>query len=70
VASSSVVAEPAEGVRLVDACVAVLAGQGVPAGRARLLALREIRAGRVEVSGEVCSDPERLVDPASLGASS
>jgi hypothetical protein len=69
-AVSSVVAEPAEGTRLVDACVAVLAAQGVPVGRARLLALREIRAGRVEVSGEVCSDPERLVDPASLGGSS
>jgi hypothetical protein len=72
-ADSSAVAEPAVeepvGVRLLDAVVAALRAQGVVNG-VGLMARKVIRSGQVDIEGEVCRDPERLVDPASLGAPS
>lgn len=66
-ADSSAVAEPAEGTRLLDAVVAALRAQGVSNG-VELMARKAIRSGGVVVDGEACTDPERLVDPALLGA--
>jgi hypothetical protein len=65
-ADSSAVAELAEGTRLLDAVVAALRAQGATNG-VELVARRAIRAGQVVVDGDACRDPERLVDPASLG---
>lgn len=58
--------EPA-GVRLLDAVAAALRAQGA-SNAVELVARRAIRGGQVVVDGEACTDPERLVDPATLGA--
>lgn len=65
-ASSPAGAAPIEGVRLLDAVVAALREQGAVVG-VELTARKAIRAGKVMVDGEVCSDPERVVDPEALG---
>lgn len=59
---------PAGGVSLVSAAAASLVARGLASSesQARVLALRAIRSGMVEVSGEVCRDPQRLVDPRDL----
>lgn len=61
-------APTSEGMPLVEAATRSLLARGLAGSRAqaRLMAFRAIRAGDVEVSGEVCRDPERLVDPAEL----
>lgn len=60
---------PADGVSLVSAAAGSLVARGLAAtpAAAQVLALRAIRSGQVEVSGEVCRDPARLVDPRELG---
>lgn len=62
--SSPAGAEPA-GVTLLEAVQAALRAQGVLSGT-ELVARKAIRAGKVVVSGEVCRDPGRRVEPGDL----